>query len=398
MTKGTPTVIDYLESEFAPFSEVPPNVLDACAASELAMVRAEGFSPLPFHARDLLLAEHYPEMFSGIIADNLKRTLLALAASPRFRDVVVEDVTGVVDEAAQTQFGATFLRLPGSFAICAFRGTDGSITGWREDFNMACTWPVPGQAQAAAYLARWAAHTEEPLYVCGHSKGGNLAAYAAVKAPAEVRERIVRVWDLDGPGFRPEAFAPGEYERMAGHIEKVIPRDSVVGLVLERRDDWRVVASSAFSVMQHDAFTWEVDLATRDFRTLAAPSAGALYARDVVASWLARYTDAELALFVETLFCALRRMAGSDNLADVFAEGKNPVSVLTQAAREADGEGRALAMRMMGELTADAARTAAASVADAVQSVARDATQAAGGVLPAVARAEACEAEEDAGA
>ena len=367
MAKNAPTVIDYLECEFAPFSDVSLNVLDACAASELAMMRAEGFAPTPCRVRDLLQAEHYPEMFSGIIADNLRRALVALAASPRFRDVVVEDVTGVVDEAAQTQFGAVFLRLPGSFAICAFRGTDGSVTGWREDFNMACTWPVPGQAQAAAYLARMAARTREPLYVCGHSKGGNLAAYAAVKAPAEVRARIARVWDLDGPGFRPEAFAPGEYERMAGRIEKVIPRESVVGLVLERRHDWRVVASSAFSVMQHDAFTWEVDLTARDFVTVEAPSAGALYARDVVASWLARYTDAELSLFVETLFSALRRMAGSDNLADVFAEGKNPVAVLTQAAREADGEGRALAMRMMGELTADAAKTAAASVADAVQ-------------------------------
>ena len=144
--------------------------------------------------------------------------------------------------------------------------------------------------------------------------------------------------------------------------------------------------------MQHDAFTWEADLTARDFVAIESPSAGALYARDVVASWLARYTDAELSLFVETLFSALRRMAGSDNLADVFAEGKNPVAVLTQAAREADGEGRALAMRMMGELTADAAKTAAASVADAVQSAVEGRTQA------ATARPEARGPEGHAGA
>lgn len=394
MAKAT-TVLDYLESEFATFGEAPVNALDACAFAELAMVRAEGLAPLPCHPRDLLLAEHYPEMFGGFIAQSLRRCLVALAASPRFRDLWVEDVTGIVDEDARTQFGAVCVRCPGQFAICAFRGTDGTITGWREDFDMACTWPVPGQAQAAEYLEAIAARTEGPLYVCGHSKGGNLAAYAAAKASEATFARIRRVWDLDGPGFRPEALSAREQARVAPVLDKIIPRDSVVGLVLEEGENWRVVPSTSLSVLQHDAFTWEADLAARDFAHLDAPSASALYARDVVAGWLRNYSRAELALFVETLFRTLRRMAGSDNMSDVFKPGENALAVLAQAAREADGEGRALAVKMLGDLTASAAKTAAATVAGAVQSAIAGAAQAVGEALPeGRASAEGASADE----
>ena len=376
MTAHAPTVLDYLDTDFAPFSDDAPfNPLDACVFAELAMVRAEGFASCPCHLRDLMHAERYPEMFSGFIAADLRRAFLAAAASPRFRDLEVLDVTGVTDEGAQTQFAALAMSCPGRFTVVSYRGTDGTITGWREDCNMAFTWPVPGQAQAQSYLERMAERTRGPLYVCGHSKGGNLALYAAVKVPAEVRSRIAAVYDLDGPGFRPQAFSDEEYARVRDRLVKVIPRDSVVGLVLETRGDWRVVPSSNVAVMQHDAFSWQADLARRDFAYLDEPSQGALYFKGVVDEWLAGYSDDELRLFVNTLFDSLRHMAGSDSMAQVFGEGKNPFAVLSDAARKADGDGKALAMRMVGQLTGIATKAAGRTMADSVGDFLQDTVQ-----------------------
>lgn len=367
MDTSAPTILDYLETEFATFQEVPLNPLDAAVFAELAMVRAEGLLEDGDQLRHLLQAEHFPTMFDGFISQSLRRLLVAAAASPRFRTLEVRGFEGVVDEGLQTQFAGALFVCPGQFAFVAFRGTDGTITGWREDFNMAFLWPVPGQAQALAFLEQ-AAHTcAEPLYVGGHSKGGNLAAYAAIKAPAEVRERIRTVFNLDGPGFRAQAFTEEEYQALAGRIVKVIPKKSVVGLVLETRDDWRVVPSSNVSLMQHDAFSWGVDLAARDFAREDALSGSSLFFRSMINAWVEHYTAEELRLFVDTLFDALRSMATDDALDTLFSDGSNPFVVLADAVRSASGEGKALAARMAADLTATAAKTASRSTTELLQ-------------------------------
>ena len=154
------------------------------------------------HASDLLAAELYDSMFTGLDHDNIKRQIASFAASPRFRELEMRDYAALLDQERRVQFSATCYVMPGAWAYVAFRGTDTSFTGWRENFDMAVTPPVPAQRMAAAYLELVARHLPQRLYVGGHSKGGNLATYAAVRCSDAVRARIACVFDHDGPGFK----------------------------------------------------------------------------------------------------------------------------------------------------------------------------------------------------
>ena len=171
--------------------------------------------------------------------------LVQLAAkTPRFRGVRLFAYTHEYDEAQAKQFDALSFLLPDGTLFVAFMGTDTSLAGWKEDFNMAFQYPVPAQVTAADYLARVAELWKDvPIVLTGHSKGGNLAVYAAMNAEDGVKDRIERIYSLDGPGF-PEAVVNSfEYSSVSGRIVKIVPDSSVVGMVLETPERCIVVKS-----------------------------------------------------------------------------------------------------------------------------------------------------------
>ena len=264
-------ILDYLGTEFASFEEKPFNPVDSAALSQFCMVRAEGIVPplrerkafgrlgtivknllspagRPAHFLDTLRAEHYEHMFSGLIPGRVKENMLALAASPRFRDMVIRDYLSLFDTERQTQFAAMTFVYKKEFAYVGFRGTDTSITGWRENFNMCYTAPVPAQEQAARYLEAVAPHLPRRLFVGGHSKGANLALYAALHASAAVQDRSERVYTHDGPGFKAGAFSPDDWRKLDGRIHRTVPQDSVIGMLMEShtRRSWCTAPSAAF--------------------------------------------------------------------------------------------------------------------------------------------------------
>ena len=136
----------------------------------------------------------------------------AVASNPRFSDIEMGAFLEQFDGEEQTQFAAVTYLLPSGALVVAYRGTDDSLVGWKEDFNMAFQYPVPAQATAADYLARVAALWKDvPIVLTGHSKGGNLAVYAAMNASDEVKDRVERIYSLDGPGFPESVVNSFEY-------------------------------------------------------------------------------------------------------------------------------------------------------------------------------------------
>ena len=133
------------------------------------------------------------------------------------------------------------------FAYVGFRGTDDSFTGWRENFDMAIDPPVPAQRMAADYLASVARYLPRRLYVGGHSKGGNLATYAVLRAPEEVRSRIERVFDHDGPGFKAGFLRDEDFEPVRDLIHRTVPEESVVGMLMDTPIEPHVVRRRAIS-------------------------------------------------------------------------------------------------------------------------------------------------------
>lgn len=364
-------LLDYLATEFAPFDEKPFNPVDSAVLSQFCMVRAEGVVPalrerssfldlgtivenLLSPARsavrfaDALRAELYPSMFTGLDPHRVKENLLALAASPRFRDMRVRDYLSLFDTDRQTQFAAMTFVHRKDFAYVGFRGTDTSFTGWRENFNMAYTAPVPAQEQAARYLQAVAPRAPKRVYVGGHSKGGNLAEYAALTAAPEVQARIAKVFSHDGPGFMPGTFSPADYAPLEGRWAKTVPEDSMVGILMESLMPRRVVRAAGKGFEQHTVFRWEVADDNRSFATVPQlPEATDLRAQ-ALQVWLASMDGTQRERMVDALFAAIRA-AGVTDAAQLF-EGGREVALVRDGMLKMDGADRAVMLRAVGGL------------------------------------------------
>lgn len=302
-------ILAYLGGEFQTFVERPLCEVDSLVLACLSYYRLpEEFSaartPEGMALTDLFCAERFEAMTRGLWdPEGLVQLLTAAVASPRLRGMRVCGYVDEFDEVAEKQFSAVTLRLPGGGAYVSFRGTDNTLVGWREDFNMAFETGVPSQLAAVDYLCRAAREVDGPLWVGGHSKGGNLAVYAASCCPADVATRLRAVFSHDGPGFTAETLAEPAWRDRAHLVRKTVPRSSLIGMLFEQQEDYSVVASTAAGPLQHDPFSWVVE--GTDFVREEGLGRGALFVDEGLNEWITSMTPVEREGFVETLFSVL---------------------------------------------------------------------------------------------
>lgn len=296
----------------------------AAACDRVEMLQEVAAPTEPIRFADLMRSELFPMMFAGMHKAQMRQQLFWMAASPRFRDLLIYDHASAFDEALDMQFAATTYVCPGQFAYVGFRGTDTTLTGWREDFNMAYLVPVPAQDMAARYLARIAADPRLPeqLIVGGHSKGGNVAEYAALTASSETQKRIVHLYNHDGPGFLPGTFTEADYAPLAGRMTKQVPGDSMVGILLESGMPTEVVRAAGRGLEQHSVFGWVVEGAGETaFATLPELPERTQRRAEALKRWLASMDGGERERMVEALFDALRAASVTD-VAQLFEGGR----------------------------------------------------------------------------
>lgn len=246
----------------------------------------------------------YKSGYTGLADPKLTETLFsAMARNPRFSSIRVGAVDERFSREHQTQFAAMTLLLPDGTLVVSFRGTDTSFVGWKEDFNMAFQYPVPAQQLAADYVTRVARLWRGDLVLLGHSKGGNLAVYAALQAGDDVLPRIRRVYSLDGPGFPADVVAGDRYRAVADRIVKIVPDSSIVGMILDSPEHCVVVKSNEYGPMQHLAFSWQVN---RDrFVTVPEVSATSREFKRSLDRMLAGMTPDQCERVVDALFKVL---------------------------------------------------------------------------------------------
>lgn len=223
-----------------------------------------------------------------------------MAETKRFRNLRLSRYVNDISNEEQSQFSVVCVALPDQSIYVAFSGTDNTIIGWRENFNMGYLSETPGQIKAVAYLNRVAETTTKKLRIGGHSKGGNLSVYAAVKCNPGIQERIMAVYSNDGPGFKREMVESAEYQRMIPKIKTILPESSVVGMLLEHEEDYEVVRSSESGVQQHDAMSWEV-LGT-SFVYVEHIAAHSILWDETMKAWLSQLNDEERKEIVATIF------------------------------------------------------------------------------------------------
>ena len=225
----------------------------------------------------------------------------AILDAPRFSSLYISDVEERFDKGL-TQFFALTIHLDKAKLI-AYRGTDNTVTGWKEDFEMAYEPEVPSQREALKYLNRIARKYSSPLMLTGHSKGGNLSIYAAANASESIRKRIIAVFNNDGPGFNEENRTHETFHLIADRTVTLVPRASIIGMIMEHSDDYHIVESTARLIFQHDPYTWVFDGPKLKFVEERTPNS-ILFER-VISTWLKSATREERAGFVDASFKCL---------------------------------------------------------------------------------------------
>lgn len=217
----------------------------------------------------------------------------------RFRGTKVVHFREVFDKEKVQQFAALVFLLPDGTRYVSFRGTDLSITGWKEDFLMSFTAETEGAKEAVSYLNEVAACVEGDLILGGHSKGGNFAMFAAAFCDDAVKERILKVYNNDGPGFREEIVRSAAYRELLPKITNIVPQTSIIGRLLSNEAAHTVVKSTAAGIFQHDVTTWEV---TKDKFVRAEPDAFSDFVEKSLGTWLETMDDEARKYLVETVF------------------------------------------------------------------------------------------------
>ena len=217
----------------------------------------------------------------------------------RFRGTKVVHFREVFDKKKVQQFAALVFLLPDGTRYVSFRGTDLSITGWKEDFLMSFTAETEGAKEAVSYLNEVAACVEGDFILGGHSKGGNFAMFAAAFCEDSVKERILKVYNNDGPGFREEIVRSAAYRALLPKITNIVPQTSIIGRLLSNEAAHTVVKSTAAGIFQHDVTTWEV---TKDKFVSAELDAFSDFVKKALGSWLETMDDEARKSLVETVF------------------------------------------------------------------------------------------------
>ena len=335
----------------SPWNEVDSLIMAAFSYNPLPGEEVRGSEGRTL--RELAALSDLAEREGNLYFHQWRALFFAMADTVRYGDMRLHDY--VEDIAEDKQFSAVAADLSDGSTFLAFRGTDNSLVGWKEDFHMSYESPVPAQSAAVEYLERLAG-CGRPLRLSGHSKGGNLAAYAAVEARPLVQDQLLSVCSFDGPGLPDELLNSVAYARIRSRILSVVPQTSVVGMLMGYHPDYLVVHSDKTGIYQHDAFSWHIE----------GPGAFCLE-EDVdvqsrilcegVHAWLKDCTPEEREEFVGAMF-DMAEATEARTTAEISEKKLQSAAAMLTALRKMEPETRKLFFDLIGRMVGDTSSAA----------------------------------------
>ncbi len=299
-------MFDYLEWRGdLTFKKIGPNPVDMLIFSTLSYINYDGIVPktpnlrVPLHeaAEQFLLL---PDKEKKVRVKKDIELLEAAANTERFRNVELSFYRNIFDPEEEKQFAAITFFIGDGTAVLTFRGTDRTLVGWKEDFNMTFQDTIPAQREALKYLEEYALNRLEPIRMTGHSKGGNIAVFAAAKAEDEIQRRIVEIHNQDGPGFPQEMMSDVGYLTIVPKIYSYVPESSIVGILLEHMEPHTIIKSTKIGPLQHDPYSWEV--MRDDFIQKEHMSGGTKVVDQATTAWLTAMTPEERSKLADVFF------------------------------------------------------------------------------------------------
>lgn len=347
-------IIEYVkEAGNATLAEAPFNEVDSLVLSQFSYLKFDEIVPGIGQKRAISVKEiaKHP-LFEALFSDERyakdNRALFsAMLQSTRFQNMKLNFYVNMVDSEWEMQFSAVTCMFQNGFIYVAYRGTDESLVGWKEDFNMGFLTPVPAQEKAVQYLNRVSECFAGNFIVGGHSKGGNLAVYSAMKCADSVRDRIARIYSHDGPGFREEFLQSGEYEEISDRVCKLLPHSSVVGMLLHQQEHYEVVECRKIGLFQHNPFNWIVE--KDHFKQMKEINKGTRILDDGLNKWASSLDREQLKEVVEAIYqviCATE----ATTLLELTRDWKKSASAMTTAVKGMDSETKKMIKQVMKAL------------------------------------------------
>lgn len=301
--------------------DFPFNEVDALILSELVYVEFENVVPYQEEERSITIAEaakRYRKKRgkTTLYYADKEHLLDVLAQSPRFAQMTLCNYVSTTDLVEQEQFAAMHVNVSQTLTFVAFRGTDSTIIGWKEDFNMSYIIPVPAQKSAVEYLNNTCKGVFRKYWLGGHSKGGNLAVYSGVYCNPKLQKKIVKINSFDGPGFNRKVVDDPQYIEVKDRISAFVPVSSVIGMLMEHEEEYKVVQSCESPLRQHEGFSWQIE---KDAFVLADEvDEFSQKISKILKSWLQNVSDREKKIFVDAFF-GIFENAGIVELSEVFS-------------------------------------------------------------------------------
>jgi hypothetical protein len=290
------------------FENAPFNPVDNIILSQLAYLPLDGIVPGPEENAGITVASAAGSFADELAANGLQGPvifkkdpafMIAMGQADRFKDCLLYRYVNRIDVDREEQFSA-FCIDHNSFTSVVYRGTDVTVVGWKENFNMSFSEAVPSQLAAVSYLEEAAEKTRAPLLLCGHSKGGNLAIYAAATCSKKIQKRIAGIYTNDAPGFHRRFIESDGFHEIKQHIHSFIPQSSIVGMLFEHGNNYTVIKSSQTGILQHELYSW--DVTHNDMVRLDDVDQGSRFAAKTLREWIDGLDNEHRRQLSETLF------------------------------------------------------------------------------------------------
>ena len=358
----TGNIFDYIEWRGDLRIENDPfNDIDALILSVLAYVPFEDIVQSEVCKRGVRIADATAALFRTDVAKRPVRTpkdlelLAALASSARFGDMRLSGYVSEHDGREEKQFSAITIETGDGLFFVAYRGTDMTLVGWKENFNMSFLPNVPAQRDAVRYIDGAADAIRGKLRVGGHSKGGNLSVYASAFCKRSAQKRIVAIYDHDGPGFTESVLNDGRYARIRERIRALIPQSSVIGMLLENTEEYTVIESGASGIMQHDPYSWLLKGA--DFARVEKVSEKSVFIDRTLKDWLSGLETEKREAFVDAL-CHILGATNVTYFPELTADWLKTAKTLGKSLKSIDEPTKKILIETLAQLARSAKKNA----------------------------------------
>ena len=330
------TDIDVLvltEIAYLPFDEIVPKSVDVTEAISIQQLGKE--------FETIKEKEHENNPF--MITEERIQLLDIVSKSQRYKDIKVFGFMNDIDDELTKQFAAVCYQWEEESRWIIFRGTDESLTGWKEDFMMTYSDLIPAQTDAIEYLRKQAESFSGKLNVSGHSKGGNLSLYASAIQEEDIQNRIQQIYCWDAPGVHRSILSTEGYQRIVSKAKRYIPQDSIVGLMLESQVPYHIIESQGRGISQHSALMWDIE--DDYFVELTELTKNSQLTDQTFKQWTEVVSDEDLKLFFDTFFELFFEM-GAETVNDVYYNFRLYMQKFFEKAYQMDTEKREILLRV----------------------------------------------------